>query len=456
MTSVLPSHKEMGNGTYTFSSYPRVVQNRKKYRGPQTLEIDDVYNYGNIMYDRRVVRGNTYAQHMLPLSSQPDPVEIQKQQEAHRRALAKKRAKEVLRSKSPEPVEGRKHIDVQTELYLEELSDRIEEKDIECQTDAFLDRPPTPLFIPAKTGADVATQILEGELFDFDLEVKPMLEVLVGKTVEQSLVEVMEEEELATIRAQQRAFEELRNADLAEAQRLEEQERRLREEKERRMKQQREMLLKEKETAEKVAARVFAQQYLADLIPSVFSSLRDNGYFYDPVERDVETGFIPWLMEEVETNLQKNNLGRTMLDLLIRDVMAKQIVDKLELEVSVQPEETVSQDTGSSSEETVLIRDVMAKQIVDKLELEVSVQPEETVSQDTGSSSEETVLIQDVMAKQIVDKLELEVSVQPEETVSQDTGSSSEETANPDHEVWNLGDGVLVVPHMRCSAVTEE
>lgn len=50
------------------------------------------------------------------------------------------------------------------ELYLEEIVDRIVEVDMECQTDAFLDRPPTPLFIPAKTGKDVATQILEGEV----------------------------------------------------------------------------------------------------------------------------------------------------------------------------------------------------------------------------------------------------------------------------------------------------
>ena len=69
------------------------------------------------------------------------------------------------------------------------------------------------------------------QLFDFDVEVKPILEVLVGKTVEQSLLEVMEEEELANLRQQQRAFEELRNAELVEQQRLEEQERRHREEK---------------------------------------------------------------------------------------------------------------------------------------------------------------------------------------------------------------------------------
>ena len=100
---------------------------------------------------------------------------------------------------------------------------------------------------------------LSPQLFDFDIEVKPILEVLVGKTVEQALLEVMEEEELANLRAQQRQFKELRNAELVETQRLEEQERRHREEKERRMRQQAEVLRKEKETGEKISARAFAQ-----------------------------------------------------------------------------------------------------------------------------------------------------------------------------------------------------
>lgn len=69
------------------------------------------------------------------------------------------------------------------------------------------------------------------QLFDFDREVQPVLEVLVGKVMEQSLLEVMEEEELACLRAQQRAFEERRNAEQAEMQRLQEQERRHTEEK---------------------------------------------------------------------------------------------------------------------------------------------------------------------------------------------------------------------------------
>lgn len=333
MAAVLPQKPQ---GTYTFASQPRAVQQRKKYRDAMGVEqTEGPPLYGNIMYDRRIVRGNTYAQHTLPAHAQPDPIEIQRQQETRRRAIARKRAKDQLRPRSPEAVEGRKHMDVQTELYLEELSDRVEEADVEVQTDAFLDRPPSPMFVPAKTGVDIMTQILDGDLFDFDIEVKPILEVLVGKTVEQALLEVMEEEELANLRSQQRAFEELRNAELVEQQRLEEQERRHREEKERRMRQQREIAKKEKETADKIAARAFAQSYLADLVPTVFGTLSDNGYFYDPVERDLEQGFMPWLMEQVTEHLKKSELGRMVLDGILREVVSKRM--DLYAKIGVKP-----------------------------------------------------------------------------------------------------------------------
>lgn len=60
---------------------------------------------------------------------------------------------------------------------------------------------------------------------------QPILEVLVGKTIEQALIEVLEEEEIAALKEQQRRFLELRDAEKAEEQRLAEQDRRLREEK---------------------------------------------------------------------------------------------------------------------------------------------------------------------------------------------------------------------------------
>ena len=69
-----------------------------------------------------------------------------------------------MKPHTPEPVAGRRHTDVQTELYLEEITDRVEETEISTQTDAFLDRPATPLFVPAKTGMDAATQIEDGDV----------------------------------------------------------------------------------------------------------------------------------------------------------------------------------------------------------------------------------------------------------------------------------------------------
>lgn len=48
----------------------------------------------------------------------------------------------------PAPLDGRRHMDVQTDTYLEVLIDREPEEEIGVQTDAALDRPPSPLFIP--------------------------------------------------------------------------------------------------------------------------------------------------------------------------------------------------------------------------------------------------------------------------------------------------------------------
>jgi hypothetical protein len=50
--------------------------------------------------------------------------------------------------------------------------------------------------LPIHSGVDRTTQIWDGELFDFDYESVPILKVLIGKTMELSRMEVLEEEEL--------------------------------------------------------------------------------------------------------------------------------------------------------------------------------------------------------------------------------------------------------------------
>ncbi|OON14210.1 radial spoke protein 3, partial [Opisthorchis viverrini] len=213
---------------------------------------------------------------------------------------------------------ARSSVHVQTGLYLEELTEQIEQDDFATQTDYFLDRPPTPLFVPAKTGVDVATQIYENDLFDFELEVQPILEVLCGKTIEQALLEVAEEEELADLRCQQQVLQEIHNADLAEVARLEDRNRRYEEEKQRRKVQYEKAMKLARETAEKIAAKAFTKAYLSPLMKSTFEQLLERGYFYDSVEHDIENNFLEPLVEGVLDSMSYERRARFLLDGLLR------------------------------------------------------------------------------------------------------------------------------------------
>lgn len=117
------------------------------------------------------------------------------------------------------------------------------------------------------------------------MEVQPILEVLVGKTIEQALIEVLEEEELAALREQQRRFLEVRAAELSEAQRLEEKESRWFAEKNRRMKEHEEGAIVQKEMEERIAGAVLTQGYMADLLPSVLESLEADGFLVDNIKQ---------------------------------------------------------------------------------------------------------------------------------------------------------------------------
>ena len=102
-------------------------------------------NAANIMYDKRVVRGNTYAAQILPATAQAEQLEMERQ--AQRTHNTTKKIKTVGKPSTPEAVDGRKHIDVQTEQYLEELTDRPVEVDIDTQ--ARTARAPPPVLAPS-------------------------------------------------------------------------------------------------------------------------------------------------------------------------------------------------------------------------------------------------------------------------------------------------------------------
>ena len=181
------------------------------------------------MWDRRVVRGNTYA--AIVTTSREAAKQYGSTQTQRKRTTVKPLETDEYEAvqgdvSTPRAVEGRKHVQIHTDENVELLTDKPPKYEKDAQTDFYIERPVNRLYMPQKTGEDRETQIWDGELFHFDYEVEPILQVLVGKTLEQGRMEVLEEEELRVMRQEQKRYDELRYAEMAEAQRMLDEEKR--------------------------------------------------------------------------------------------------------------------------------------------------------------------------------------------------------------------------------------
>lgn len=323
----------MQDTKFSYSTQPHAapVKRRPKYRE------EDAEQPPNLMNDPRIVRGNTYAAKVLSNSLKREQLALQTDNERRSKAERMKTRTTSGRSTTPPPVDGRMHMDIQTDDFLEELNDRPIEVDAETQTQPFMDQPSSPLFVPAKTGQDMMTQIEPDDLFDFDMEVEPILEVLVGKTLHVSMLELMQEEELEAIRRQQEEFEYIRNIELAEVQRLEADARRRMQEKERRLEQEQLRLAQKIELEEKIAARAFAQQYLSSLHTSVFDMLQDEGYFYDVCKKEIEDIFMVDLIAGYKERVSLYSVAQLMAEELLNVAREKaKEVESLAIKIRLQ------------------------------------------------------------------------------------------------------------------------
>lgn len=151
--------------------------------------------------------------------------------------------------------------------------------------------------MPAKTGCDAATEILDGELFDFDTEVQPIIEVLVSRTLEQALVEVLHEEEIAEMKQQQQKILALREAELAELRRLEQEEQKRQTERDRRFLQDKIAADLDREMQERITAAKLLQGRLDEIVPEVLAAVDRIETEKDRAE--FERQITPWLAKEV-------------------------------------------------------------------------------------------------------------------------------------------------------------
>mmetsp|Transcript_17809 Transcript_17809/g.25044 ORF Transcript_17809/g.25044 Transcript_17809/m.25044 type:complete len:982 (-) Transcript_17809:254-3199(-) len=300
---------------YMFNQEPKPVKNRNRYR-QDPREVPGVGH--NLMHDPRVMRGSTYAPRLRNPPPGPTAPSRAKQPRTPRSSsAAASTAMSIPRVPTPEPVPGRHHMTVQTDNYLEDLRDKVNENDFATQTDAEMDRPEPALFEPQSSGLDMYTWIDEGDLFDFDLEVEPVLNVLRSRGLEQSLMEVLEEEELKEMSQHRTSAIQLRNAKFSELQRLRAKDERFEAEKERRIEQAKVKVLQDAEAQMVIDAKSKAKDFISSCQEDIIAKLATSGYFYDPVLKQVQSTFLPWLVQSVGNNLKTYGDGRNSVHTIL-------------------------------------------------------------------------------------------------------------------------------------------
>lgn len=189
---------------FSYSSAPQAIKpTHKKYRDE---------NAANLMCDPRIVRGNTHAIARkiatIASSSGPNPASKTKSENI------------ITADDSPSQSHYRFNVtaivngDIDISSHLIDSNDGAKKSTTECdsQTDSFLPKIATPRYIPRKTGIDRSTQVEDvRELFNFDLEVAPILDVIVKKTIEQSLFEVKSEEDILKLVAIQNEYHDIKS-----------------------------------------------------------------------------------------------------------------------------------------------------------------------------------------------------------------------------------------------------
>lgn len=218
------------------------------------------------------------------------------------------------------PVSGRKHVQIQTSKYLEEICDIPKETTTYTQTDAELDYCEPVLFIPQTSGISVSTQIENGDLFNFDVEVEPILETLIGKTLDISLMQVSEETELQALQRWKEIYQQRRNAELTECQRLQEIERRLFEEKERRKRQARLWKEQQKTIELEKAAKRIAKNNLDNVKINAIEQIEKESTYKLQLSNFISKNILPRIYINVAETLKPRKTAINIVDRIIKEI----------------------------------------------------------------------------------------------------------------------------------------
>jgi hypothetical protein len=251
------------------------------------------------MYDRRVYRGSTNAAMVIPTGNYPQQIFDNRKQRANAKAQARAAAAEEFFTRdvrTPEPLHGRQNIDIQTDQFVEELTDKAPCYEIGVQTEIKIERPTTPRHMPTKKGVDKKTLVQDNEIFIFEDEVEPILTVLCGKTLELSRMEVLEEEELREMREQQEHYNRMLQAENTDIARMEANEAKRLADFEKLKSNMREKRKNKQLAHRKIVARQISKNYISGIKERCYQNLKNAGFYTDNFQIEVlDNDVVPWL-----------------------------------------------------------------------------------------------------------------------------------------------------------------
>jgi hypothetical protein len=288
---------------YAFQAAPRPVTDRPKYR--ETVHT-------SLASDPRVFRGSTVSARALPEEQKPKPT---------LRRSFKSKEPESRPFDIPLPPPDREPVNLDKHLIAEEVE--IAVAIAESQTDVFLPEIPEREYVPMKTGIDKETQIYPGDLFNFDLEVAPILDVLVTKTLEQALTEVDDEDELANVAEFKKEWQKRQKNLVADWETTVAEEHKRAELKEKVVAQHKAKKLRQEKLMHKLACKRAAAEYMANVVPTATTSLIEAGQFPEILRTPLEMDFVPWLLAASREVYNKKIESRELVDSFADQVASK-------------------------------------------------------------------------------------------------------------------------------------
>lgn len=310
-----------GSAVYSFSSQPKpVTGQRKKYREPgeaDTTMYRDLKET-SISWDKRVHRGNTYGMYTQQAINEAFQTAMSPQAKEKRK---RRKVPEPSPFEMPLPENPKIAVDLSAHLIAKEVV--VVLATIEAQTDEFLPEVPPDQYQPQKTGIDSSTQVEDGEIFIFDREVEPILDVLVNKTLEQSMMEVEEEFEMEQMAEFRVEFFSRQEKMMKDWQAQVNQESVRWEKKEMVVKRKREEKRREAVVLLKIQAIAAAKKEISRLVPNAVADLAPVAF---PCMKAmaIDRLFLPQLFSNVQKEVKSKIDAQKQID----GVVANQIRDR--------------------------------------------------------------------------------------------------------------------------------